>query len=82
MQRYRVLGNGLFFRVKTRFDLPHCGLTYWPPMQAMLGTVSLNFNIWKYIIAVVASLFVLAEIEKFVIRWGMSTFSPIVKARL
>jgi hypothetical protein len=45
-----------------------CGLTYWPPMQTMFGTESIDAHTWKYIVIVAASLFVLVEIEKTIIR--------------
>ena len=76
-----LFGNWLIWLAIVVLMIAQCGMTYWLPMQAMFGTVSLNFNTWKYIIGVAASLFVLVEIEKFVIRWGMSKFSPIFKAR-
>jgi magnesium-transporting ATPase (P-type) len=42
--------------------------TYWQPMQALFGTVALDVHTWQMIVAVASSVFVLVEVEKFLIR--------------
>ncbi len=42
--------------------------TYWPPMQALFGTVDIDAHTWQMIVAVALTVFILVEIEKFFIR--------------
>jgi potassium/sodium efflux P-type ATPase len=77
-----LLGNRLIWLAVVVLMIAQLGLTYWPPMQAMFGTESIDVHTWKYIIAVAASLFVLVEIEKFVIRWVVPNVSHVFKTNL
>jgi magnesium-transporting ATPase (P-type) len=64
-----IFGNWLIWLAVVILVIAQLGLTYWSPMQAMFDTESIDLHTWKYIIGVSFSLFVLVEIEKFVIRW-------------
>jgi len=61
--------------------IAQCGLTYWPPLQAMFATEGLDLHTWRNIIAAGACLFVLVEIEKTAIRWHNLKFSHPVNVR-
>jgi len=66
-----LFGNGtIWFAVfvLTGFQLAY---TYWPPMQALFGSVDLDLPTWGLMIAVASSVFFLVEIEKFFIRLFM-----------
>jgi Cation transporting ATPase, C-terminus len=54
------------------------GLTYWSPMQAMFGTVSLDLHTWRNIVGMAFGLFVLVELEKLVLRSIMPKVCQIV----
>lgn len=70
-----LFGNWLIWLAVAILLSAQLGLTYWPPMQAMFGTENIGLHTWKYIIVVAASLFVLVEIEKLIIRSVMAKFS-------
>jgi len=45
------------------------GFTYWPPAQALFGTVALGLREWSWIAGLAAAVFLLVEVEKAVFRW-------------
>jgi potassium/sodium efflux P-type ATPase len=63
-----LFGNRLIWGAVLILGVAQGAMTYWPPMQALFGTERLDPLIWPRMIAVAASLFVLVEIEKCVIR--------------
>jgi magnesium-transporting ATPase (P-type) len=63
-----LFGNWLIWLAVVILMTAQCGLTYWPPMQTMFGTESIDAHTWKNIVIVAASMFVLVEIEKTIIR--------------
>ena len=67
-------GNRLIWLAVVVLMIAQLGLTYWSPMQAMFGTQSLNWQSWKRIVVVAASLFVLVELEKLIIRTVMPRY--------
>nr|WP_235044579.1 cation-transporting P-type ATPase [Methylohalobius crimeensis] len=44
------------------------GFTYLPPMQFLFGTVAIDARHWQVIVAASMSVFVLVEVEKFMVR--------------
>jgi magnesium-transporting ATPase (P-type) len=44
------------------------GFTYLAPMQALFGTVAINFDMWLRILLVSSSVFYLVELEKYFVR--------------
>jgi magnesium-transporting ATPase (P-type) len=77
-----LFGNWLIWLAVVILVSAQLGLTYWPPMQAMFGTESIDVHTWKNIIAVAAILFVLVEIEKLIIRSVMLKFFHGFKTNL
>jgi magnesium-transporting ATPase (P-type) len=69
-----LFGNWLIWLAIAILVIAQLGLTYWPPMQVMFGTERLGLNAWRNILATAASVFVLVEIEKLVIRSYLSKF--------
>ena len=63
-----LFGNRLIWGAVFILVIAQGMLTYWPPMQALFGTEYLGPALWYKMLAVTASLFVLVEIEKFIIR--------------
>jgi magnesium-transporting ATPase (P-type) len=63
-----LFGNWLIWLAVIALVIAQLGLTYWSPMQALFGTEGITGYTWQYIIAVAAGLFVLVEIEKYIIR--------------
>ena len=64
-----LFGNWLIWVAVVILVIAQAGLTYWPPMQAMFDTVSLDLQTWRNILILGAGLFVLVELEKRVICW-------------
>ena len=76
-----LFGNKLIWLAVAALMIAQCGLTYWPPLQAMFATEGLDLQTWRNIIAAGACLFVLVEIEKTAIRWHTLKFSHPVNVR-
>ncbi|MGR9044421.1 MAG: cation-transporting P-type ATPase [Gammaproteobacteria bacterium] len=63
-----LFGNGWMWLAIFLLILFQLGFTYWPPMQLLFKTTALDVQTWNRIIAVSSSVFLLIEIEKFLIR--------------
>jgi magnesium-transporting ATPase (P-type) len=59
--RYVLLAAGLLLLLQLL-------LTYWPAMQQLFGTVALDAAAWGHIVAVSLLLFLLIELEKYLLR--------------
>jgi len=59
--RYVLLAAGLLLLLQLL-------LTYWPAMQQLFGTVALNAAAWGHVVAVSLLLFLLIELEKYLLR--------------
>ncbi|MFA6052809.1 MAG: HAD-IC family P-type ATPase [Methylobacter sp.] len=66
-----LFGNRLVWLAIALLLIAQMGITYWQPMQALFGTVDIEPHTWTTIIAVGSSVFILVEIEKFLIRLFM-----------
>lgn len=63
-----VFGNILIWAAIIFLGLAQTVLTYWPPVQVMFDTEALAPEVWQRMLAVSASVFVLVELEKWLIR--------------
>lgn len=63
-----LFGNWLIWLAVLLLLIAQLGMTYWPPMQALFGTESLDLHTWGNIVGVAFGLFVLVEIEKWLLR--------------
>ncbi|MBK8814493.1 MAG: cation-transporting P-type ATPase [Methylococcaceae bacterium] len=63
-----IFGNWLIWIAVAVLLIAQSALTYWPVMQALFDTASLDAQTWVIITLVGFSLFVLVEIEKFILR--------------
>ena len=63
-----LFGNWLIWVAIVLLVTAQLGLTYWSPMQAMFGTVSLDLHTWRNIVGMAFGLFVIVELEKLVLR--------------
>ncbi len=63
-----LFGNWLLWGAVVLLCLFQFAFTYWHPMQVLFGTTAIDLHTWNMIITVSASVFLLVEIEKFVIR--------------
>jgi magnesium-transporting ATPase (P-type) len=75
--RQGLFGNWLIWVAVVVLSIAQLSLTYWSPMQELFDTERINLQSWKHIITVAASLFVLVEIEKCVIRFVLPNFLRI-----
>ncbi|WP_031432430.1 cation-transporting P-type ATPase [Methylomarinum vadi] len=63
-----LFGNRLLWGAVILLGLFQLAFTYWQPMQVLFGTVAIDLHTWKMIISVSASVFILVELEKSIIR--------------
>lgn len=63
-----LFGNWLIWLAVAVLLAAQLGLTYWPVMQALFETASLDLDTWGKITAAGFALFVLVEIEKNILR--------------
>jgi magnesium-transporting ATPase (P-type) len=63
-----LFGNRLIWVAIAILLIAQLGLTYWPVMQGLFNTASLDAHTWGKITIVGFSLFVLVEIEKVILR--------------
>lgn len=63
-----LFGNWLVWLAVLLLAASQLAFTYWPPMQMLFGTTDIDAHTWRMIIAVSSSVFILVEIEKFIIR--------------
>jgi len=63
-----LFGNRLVWLAVLLLIAVQIVFTYWPPMQALFGTVDIDAHTWQMIVAVALTVFILVEIEKFFIR--------------
>lgn len=63
-----LFGNRLIWIAILLLITFQMAFTYWQSMQVLFGTVAIDGQTWKMIVAVASSVFILVEIEKFFIR--------------
>ncbi|CAG7855917.1 H+-transporting ATPase [biofilm metagenome] len=63
-----LFGNRLIWLVVLLLAAAQWAFTYWPPFQALFGTEYLEPGVWKRMVAVASSVFILVELEKWIIR--------------
>lgn len=63
-----LFGNRLMWLAVFLLSLFQLAFTYWHPMQLLFGTVAIDLYTWAVIVAVASSVFVLVEMEKWIIR--------------
>lgn len=59
---YALISSGILI-------LLQLGFTYWEPMQYLFDTKSLNFRSWVFILITSVTLYILVELEKFLVRF-------------
>jgi magnesium-transporting ATPase (P-type) len=70
-----LFGNRLVWLAVSLLIAAQMALTYWPPMQALVGTVDIDAQAWRKILGLGVILFVLVEIEKALIRLLLPKFA-------